>query len=306
MSDGIKLWDIVHYVGILLLFIAITVGLLFMTKGSLSMSIGGGVLISAVFFGIVEWLKNLKQANEYQDTKRLQEYAVLIGGYGIAFLLSFPIILHFLNVNIGAKNDIKKALNEESEYISEMVSEYEKHVESIGEAFDTEIRVALKKGGTEKNAFIDQYKLEGIKTNTIDVFVISMKTKLLNELDDVRSVYDDQAASLSHAADSFSPLEVPTLYHDMKIRSKKLRNDLTDLSKSNTRGSETPFEFEENNNSLGDISDPRALFGLTNWLYTLLGLGILHFMLLSSYIFEDRAANTLVDNKGGERTGIPM
>ena len=306
MKSGIKIWDIVHYIGILLLFIAVTVGLLFMTKGSLAMSVVGGVLISAVFFGIVEWLKCLKQANEFQDRKRGQEYALLIGGYGIAFLLTFPIILHFLNVNIGAKNDIKKALNEESEYILEMVSEYEKHVESIGEAFDTEIRVALNKVGTEKNAFIEQYKLDGIKTNTIDVFVTSMKTKLLNELDNVRSVYDDQAASLSNASDSFSPLEVPTLYHDMKIRSKKLRNDLTDISKSNTRGRETPFEYKENKDSLGDISNPRALFGLTNWLYTLLGLGILHFMLLSSYIFEDRAANTLVDNIGGKETGFRM
>lgn len=306
MNNGIKLWDIVHYLGVVLLFIAITIGLLFMTKGSLAMSIGGGVLISAVFVGLVEWLKSLKKANEFQDRKRLTEYIVLLGAYGVAFLLTFPIVLHFLNVNIGARNEIKNALIDESTYLTNMVSAYEVHVEDLGQQFDTEIKVALKKGLSEKKSFIDKYKLNGIKESSIDVFVNSMKTKLMSQLDDVRSVYNSQTLALEKAANSFNPLAVPSLYHDMKIKSDQLRDELTHLSKSTIRGNESPFVYEENDNNLGDISDPRALFPLTDWLYTLLALGLLHFMLLSSYIFEKRAANTLVDSQGGRETGFRM
>ncbi|GLR15882.1 hypothetical protein [Portibacter lacus] len=306
MNNGIKLWDIVHYLGVILLFIAITIGLLFITKGNLAMSIGGGVLISAVFVGLVEWLKSLKTANEFQDKKRLKEYIVLLGAYGVAFLLTFPIVLHFLNVNIGARNEIKNALIDGGTYLKNMVSAYEVHVEDLGEQFDTEIKVALQRSPSDKKAFIKKYKLNGIKESSIDVFVNSMKTKLLSELASVRSVYDDQTLALKKAADSFNPLAVPSLYHDMQIKSAQLRDELTRLSKSTIRGNESPFVYMEKDNNLGDISDPRALFPLTDWLYTILAIGLLHFMLLSSYIFENRAANTLVDSQGGRETGFRM
>ena len=162
--------DLVSSIFLLVILIGNFMGLLYITDGSLVISILGSMLLVICYFFVVHLLKNNKEVMmkyNFLHGSSLFWLFFLILGYGSFFLMS-----HFINIEYNCKEQIKKEATSKIRLVDSLAAAYKKRSKDDVLNFEAQLKTKLTiykstKSKTIKNELLeDPYKVDaGILIN---------------------------------------------------------------------------------------------------------------------------------------------
>ena len=162
--------DLVSSIFLLVILIGNFMGLLYITDGSLVISILGSMFLVICYFFVVHLLKNNKEVmmkHNFLHGSTLFWLFFLILGYGSFFLMS-----HFINIEYNCKEQIKKEATSKIRLVDSLAAAYKKRSKDDVLNFEAQLKTKLTiykstKSKTIKNELLeDPYKVDaGILIN---------------------------------------------------------------------------------------------------------------------------------------------
>ena len=141
-SGNLSIGDIISFVALLILGVAVFFGMNFMTLGNKIPSIVVAVLLFVVMIVFVFLAAHAKAQDRNQETWRKVEYAML-GLYVLALIPCYIYSAKFFDVQLG-KQEITQIVNKDIEDINNMFADYTKKCESRSRNYQTELEALLK------------------------------------------------------------------------------------------------------------------------------------------------------------------
>lgn len=291
--------DYIHYIGVILLTMALFVALLFVFKGSLVFSIPIALLFAILFIGVVFLLRWMR--NSEQDYK-LIEMSTLVLGYGGLLCISLFLFLHFINVEFTLKEQIKRDAAVKLNKCLDLESEYAKYVDNQVAKYDTEIDNMLhpSTGETKRKEFLNRYNIEAHnrsdykdrrgypskaeRDSTGDKYSAFLKQKLESESDVIGKDITDYVSREKQTFEDWNYLRVPLVYSELNVEYSNWESALQDLSSEHPWTENQPFTTDASFDSEMQLSNPREYFSRTPWGVAIPIFLLLHAMILWPYL----------------------
>ena len=307
-SKNIGVADIISVVGIILLGIGCFLGLNFLLQGNLTVSIPCTLVLIGATYGLVFFLVKIKQVERNQKQNKVIELAMLIIGYiGIIGIISFFLFTHFLNVEMGRKEQITANAKAQLADARKMFLEYESYVEKRCNIYGIELSNAINNKkfdpGTYKSIGFDP---SGPSDEDQKKLLVDICRKDLTPVDfqTLKTDAETNITDAENAIEAWNWLKIPHVIQGLLQTRQDWLLKLAYFSQLNKQGLKEPFLFTfDNNTDLAPELSRREMVG-KYFLLGLIGLLICHLMILWPYIFGKRSSKMEITGKDGTKTGF--
>lgn len=187
-KKGIRsFWHTVHVIGLLLLGVFVTLGLMYW-QGDVLIASLYSLLLLVFLTSTVQLLRNLKKSNRYQKIKRKWEKYAILPLYLILALLTLSPTVHFLNVNLDLKAQVIGKVEEQFSLLDKNVENYSNWVVRKKSDYELNRATALANGrinseqkNAEVRAFNNKMDMELNAAGTaVESFKRNVRTQLRN------------------------------------------------------------------------------------------------------------------------------
>ncbi len=317
IKDFPPISQIIHYLGAFFLTLSAFLGAHIFFKGNYLFSVPFAMILLLSFIGIVYLLQQLKKAQTNQKQMQFWEYLIFVIGYGLILgFTSLYFLTHSININYTQKQNIQANTLQYLNECNKLVISYEKYVDSLKSRWATELDNSFLPSTSrqQRDAFFSKYNIFPFKSSnwnesknqTTSIYVLAFKTKLLDDFhfkkDSILTYYDNN----KNTFENWNYVKIPSSYFKIQENIKTWVIETENLSLNQLRSKESPFQYQNSNLILDDISNPRDFFHYTKWPMTLIIFFLLHLFILWPYIFGARSGQNVIDGNSGDKTGFEM
>lgn len=295
-SKGVSVSDIIQFVGLLLLGIAVFAGFLFYSNGNMIVAVLGSIVIIGGLYGLVYVLQRMKTVEENQSA--MFTYEIVMGVfYFLLAIVSLYFYLHFVNIEFNRKHEIQLLVKEDINDIAELFNAYEAYADDRVRSYRIELETTLGYRDRDKAR---EYGLEmdGSNLSTL-VSVFETWVKELSKL--LKPEADAFSSTGRGTVDSWDRIRLPLLIAEIQEKKTDYLSQLVTYSQGGKDGGE-PFTYTPKSSQL-DLSSPLEDTSEVNWLFLLLTFLIIQFLILWPYIFSSRSNRGIIGESGTETGG---
>lgn len=284
-----------HGLGILVIFFGSLLGLAFITKDSLTLSIMGAVFITSLLAIIVYLMIQEKGIEENNGITLIEKVAYIL--YTTVTVISFFIVTHFINVNFILKSDIISSSKKKLQKNQDIFKEYKEQVKGTIDIIDTELRNAIKIGGVERERV---FSMNGVDPSKIYSYDKERRRILrINEERAMQDFVSMEQSFLNFKQKKIGELKNPNpfkLYRAILEIDDEYDKTLTILeshfkaSEENKAWNKFSFEYQIFPRQVSLVENPLKLMKKyqPSIILPLVGILVVHLFILMIYLFKKR------------------
>ncbi|QDK77734.1 hypothetical protein EXU85_03635 [Spirosoma sp. KCTC 42546] len=303
------LGNILHGVGLIFCLLLLLFGLLYTFNGEIIISAFLTILAGAILIAITRVLVRLKSRKDAY--KPLAPEYALMGIYLLVFLILFPLSYHVLAIDLIRKTEIKKVCLDKLKLLDVLKDEYSKQITDKQNSLGTNAHILFNKykqsGGKDTKSMIELNNLLGstpgsepfdVKTGdgldkAIEVAQDGIKQKYNLKEKGGKDPEKDLNDFKAKAQDVFTDWQIREVGYYYQNIDRVFENYKTAAQAPAKMPDFVPTIAPTNEIDLQNSTKMLRNGSETSWVFSLLGLLLIHWCILAPYFLTTRPDMTL-------------